>query len=66
VLSVEDGVAGFRSPHPVQGYVILDKGANAAAIQQRIEALLKDNPEVRVRNQSDSCSRQPARSTRSR
>jgi putative ABC transport system permease protein len=53
ILSVEDAKAGFGSPRPFQAYVILDNGANAAAIQQRAEALLKDNPEVSVRNQSD-------------
>jgi putative ABC transport system permease protein len=53
VLSVQDAAAGFSSPHPVQGYVMLDSGADAAAIQQRIDALLKDNPEVGVRNQGD-------------
>jgi putative ABC transport system permease protein len=53
VLSVPDATAGFTSPNPVQGYVMLDTGANAVVVQQRIDALLKDNPEVSVRNQSD-------------
>jgi putative ABC transport system permease protein len=53
VLSVEDATAGFTSAHPVQGHVMLDKGADAAAVQRRIDALLKDDPEVSVRNQSD-------------
>lgn len=53
VLSVEDGRADFISRQPVQGYVTLDKGANADAAQKQIDGLLKDNPDVSVRNQAD-------------
>ncbi len=53
VLSVEDAVADFTSPQPTQGYVVLDKGANATAVQKQVDALLKDNPDVSVRSQAD-------------
>jgi putative ABC transport system permease protein len=54
-LSVEDArAASFRSPlQPTQGYIALEKDANADAIQERVEALLEDNPGISVGNQSD-------------
>jgi putative ABC transport system permease protein len=58
VLSVEDGKAGFTSPQPTQGYVTLAGGASADAVQKQVESLLKDNPEVSVRNQADYAQQQ--------
>jgi putative ABC transport system permease protein len=52
LLSVADATAGFSSRQPFQGYVMLDSGADAAAIQRQVDVLLKDNPEVSVQNQS--------------
>lgn len=52
VLSVEDGTADFTSRQPSQGYVTLDKGAAADRVQNRIDQLLKDNPDVSVRSQA--------------
>jgi putative ABC transport system permease protein len=53
LLSVQDATADFTSPNPAEGYVTLTDGADAAAIQRRIGALLRDNPEVSVQSQSD-------------
>jgi putative ABC transport system permease protein len=53
LLSIQDATAGFRSPQATFGYIRLQQGADAAAVQQQVSALLKDNPEVGVRSQSD-------------
>jgi putative ABC transport system permease protein len=53
LLSLEDATAGFRSPQANFGYIRLQRGADANAIAQRVEALLADNPEVGVRSQAD-------------
>jgi putative ABC transport system permease protein len=53
LLSVDDATAAFTSAHPTEGYVTLAKGTNLDAVQKQINALLKDNPEVSVRNQAD-------------
>jgi putative ABC transport system permease protein len=53
VLSVPDATAGFRSPQANWGYITLDRGADSAAVQRQVAALLTDNPEVGVRTQSD-------------
>jgi putative ABC transport system permease protein len=53
LLSVEDGSAGFTTPHPSVGYVTLAKGARIDAVQKQLSALLRDNPEVGVRNTAD-------------
>jgi putative ABC transport system permease protein len=53
LLSVQDATARFRSPQANFGYLVLEKGADAPAIQQQVSALLKDNPEVGVRSQAD-------------
>jgi putative ABC transport system permease protein len=52
LLSVQDATTGFRSPQANFGYVRLQQGADADAIQQRVAALLADNPEVGVRSQA--------------
>jgi putative ABC transport system permease protein len=52
VLLSIDATAGFRSPQANFGYIRLQPGADAPAIQQRVDALLTDNPEVGVRNQA--------------
>ncbi|HEV8652782.1 MAG TPA: FtsX-like permease family protein [Actinomycetes bacterium] len=53
LLSLDDATAGFRSPQANFGYIHLQQGADAPAIQQRVAALLTDNPEVAVRSQAD-------------
>jgi putative ABC transport system permease protein len=53
LLSVEDGRTGFRSPQAATGYIVLADGADAGAVQQRVDELLRDNPEVSVRSQAD-------------
>jgi putative ABC transport system permease protein len=53
LLSVEDAGTAFATPHPTQGYVTLSSGASLDAVQKQLNALLKDNPEVSVRNQAD-------------
>jgi putative ABC transport system permease protein len=58
LLSVEDATAAFSSPNPTQGYVTIDKGASADAVQKQVAALVKDNPEVTVRNQADYAQQQ--------
>jgi putative ABC transport system permease protein len=52
LLSVQDATAGFRSPQANFGYIRLQQGADAGAVQQRVAALLADNPEVGVRSQA--------------
>jgi putative ABC transport system permease protein len=53
LLSLDDATAGFRSPQANFGYIRLRQGADAGAVQQRVAALLADNPEVGVRSQAD-------------
>ncbi len=53
LLSVPDATAGFRSPQANWGYITLDEGADPAAVQRQVAALLADNPEVGVRSQAD-------------
>lgn len=58
LLSVQDATTGFTSPQPTQGYISLQKGASADAVQKQVEALLKDNPEVSVRSQANYAQQQ--------
>jgi putative ABC transport system permease protein len=58
LVSVDVATADFTSPQPTQGYVTLAQGANASAVQRQIEALLRDNPDVSVRNQADYAAQQ--------
>jgi putative ABC transport system permease protein len=53
LLSIQDATSGFRSPQANFGYLVLEEGADAPAIQQQVSALLTDNPEVGVRSQGD-------------
>jgi putative ABC transport system permease protein len=53
LLSIQDATARFRSPQANFGYLRLQPGADAPAIQQQVAALLTDNPEVGVRSQAD-------------
>lgn len=53
LVSVDVARADFTSNQPAYGYVVLGQGADAGAVQKRVEALLKDNPEVSVRSQAD-------------
>jgi putative ABC transport system permease protein len=52
LLSLDDATAGFRSPQANFGYIRLQQGADADAVQRRVDALLKNNPEVGVRSQA--------------
>jgi putative ABC transport system permease protein len=52
LLSVEDAAAGFTSPQLAVGLITIDSGASASAVQRQVDALLKDNPEVSVRDQA--------------
>lgn len=58
VLSVQDAIADFTTPLPTQGYVVLDKGANADAVQKQMDGLLKDNPDVNVKSLADYAQQQ--------
>jgi putative ABC transport system permease protein len=53
LLSIQDATKDFSSPSPSQGYIVLSRGTSIDATQKQVEALLKDNPEVSVRNQVD-------------
>jgi putative ABC transport system permease protein len=53
LLSVEDARTAFTTRQPTEGFVTLNRGANLAAVQKQLNALLKDNPEVSVRDQTD-------------
>jgi putative ABC transport system permease protein len=50
-LSAEDA-AEFRSPNPVEGYVQLREGADAAALRAELDRLTADSPEVLVQDRS--------------
>ncbi len=58
LLSVADAIAGFRTPQATWGYVSLQPRADARAVRAQVNALLRDNPEVSVRNQSDFVAQQ--------
>lgn len=45
--------AGFRNPSPSMGFVKVKNGASVNATQDKIDALLADNPEVTVQNQNE-------------
>jgi putative ABC transport system permease protein len=51
VISAEDA-AGLRNPNPTQGFIQLREGADADSVQQQVERLLADSPEVVVQDQS--------------
>jgi putative ABC transport system permease protein len=53
LLSVQDATARFRSSQANFGYLRLQPGTDAGAIQRQVTALLADNPEVGVRSQAD-------------
>ena len=58
VLSVTDAANGFRSPRASAGYVALRSGADAGAVRRQISALISDEPEVSVQDQSDFAAQQ--------
>ena len=58
LLSVEDAATSFLSPNPTAGYVTVAHGASVDAVQKQVSALLADNPEVSVRNQTDFAQQQ--------
>jgi putative ABC transport system permease protein len=51
LLSLDDATAGFRSPQANFGYIRLQPGVDVDTVQRRVDALLKDNPEVGIRSQ---------------
>ncbi|OKK04811.1 ABC transporter permease [Streptomyces sp. CB03234] len=53
VVPWTDAAAGFRAAQPSQAYFRLADGAAAADVKPRIEALLKDSPEVTVKTKAD-------------
>jgi putative ABC transport system permease protein len=58
VLSAADADAGFRSPRATTGYLTLAGGADAAAVQRQVAALLAGEPEVTVGSQADFAEQQ--------
>jgi putative ABC transport system permease protein len=60
VLSVQDARTGFRSTRATDGYITLEVGADIAPVKDRLTALLKDNPQVGVGDQSDYVAQQDA------
>lgn len=54
VLSPENGQQLFVSALPAIGYVKLDKGADVAAAKKEVTALVADNPEVSVQDQTQA------------
>ena len=52
VMSVRDAEARFRWPRAAFGYVAVKDGADTNVVLARAEALLKDNPEMGVQDQS--------------
>src|SRR5690606_13775653 len=51
VFSAADA-AGFRAPHPVEGFIDLREGADTAAVRAELERLTADSPEVLVQDRS--------------
>src|SRR5690606_12054376 len=51
VFSAADA-AGFRSPHPVEGFIDVREGADAGAVRDHLERLTADSPEVLVQDRS--------------
>jgi putative ABC transport system permease protein len=52
VFSATSATALFVTQSPAIGYVMLDEGANAAAVTKSVAGLLADNPEVSVQDQT--------------
>ncbi|HEY0640978.1 MAG TPA: ABC transporter permease [Pseudonocardiaceae bacterium] len=52
VISDEDGATGFRTGQFNQGFVHLAPGADATAVRSELDALVADNPEVSVMDQT--------------
>lgn len=53
VVPWADAQTGFRNKLPSQAFFQLDDGAGTAAVQSKLEGLLKDSPEVSVQTKSD-------------
>lgn len=53
VMMPESARSVFRTVQASQGYIMLKDGMAVAPVQRKIEALLEDNPEVGVANQSE-------------
>jgi putative ABC transport system permease protein len=62
LLSTADAEAGFRSPRPSTGYLVLADGAWAGAVAGQVEALLAAesgiDPEIAVQDRSDLVAQQ--------
>jgi putative ABC transport system permease protein len=48
IISTADAVAAFRSPLAQAGYVQVAEDSQVPAVQQQLDALFRDNPEVQV------------------
>ncbi|GAA2607892.1 ABC transporter permease [Dactylosporangium fulvum] len=55
-----DVVQDFRSPQPSWGFVRVTPGTAVADVQQQVDALLADNPEVSVANRAEFVAAQSA------
>ncbi|MGI5242950.1 ABC transporter permease [Dactylosporangium sp. CA-139066] len=55
-----DVVADFRTQQPAWGYVKVAPGTSVDAVQQQVDTLLKDNPEVSVANRAQYVAAQSA------
>ncbi|GAA0745134.1 ABC transporter permease [Dactylosporangium roseum] len=55
-----DVIKDFRSPQPSWGFVRVAPGTAVADVQQRVDALLADNPEVSVANRAEFVAQQAA------
>ncbi|GAA4252497.1 FtsX-like permease family protein [Dactylosporangium darangshiense] len=55
-----DVIPDFRTQQPAWGYVKVSPGTPVATVQQQVDTLLKDNPEVSVANRSEYVAAQSA------
>jgi putative ABC transport system permease protein len=51
-ISWQDALTGFRSPLPAVAYIKLKPGANVAAAEKKVDALLATSPEVNVQTRA--------------
>ena len=58
LISLDDARAGFISSRPTEGFVTVSEGASVERVQGQVSSLLKDNPEVSVRNQANFAAQQ--------
>jgi putative ABC transport system permease protein len=55
-----DVIPDFRTQQPAWGYVKVSPGTPVSTVQQQVDTLLKDNPEVSVANRSEYVAAQSA------